>query len=623
MTSSQARALGLAQDEQGHSGGLADSASGDTQLEPRSLAGRPDIAAAAPRLRVALAQINPTVGDLDGNTAKILDYIARARDLGADLVAFPELAITGYPPEDLLLKPKFVQDNLECLQRVIAASRDIVVVVGFVDLCDDLRNSAAVIQNSRLLGVYHKRYLPTYGVFDEDRYFARGEIAPVFALGSVMIGANICEDMWYPTGPTALQSAQGAQVIINISGSPYHRGKRASRERMLATRAVDNLSIVAYVNLVGGQDELVFDGGSAIFDQHGDVIARASQFEEDLLVADLDVSAVLRAQLHDPRWRKERRRLLAEREAGPVIQGEALTLDKPRPQLPASNPVLYEPGSPAEIYAALVVGTRDYARKNGFSKVVLGLSGGIDSSLTAVIAADALGPENVVAVAMPSRYSSPASLEDAQQLAAALGIKLVSISIEPAFQAMLDMLSDAFRGTKPGTAEENVQARIRGNIVMALSNKFGYLVLATGNKSEYAVGYATLYGDMAGGLAVLKDVYKTTVYELARYRNSLNRVIPARVIEKAPSAELRPHQLDTDSLPPYDVLDRVLQAYVEEDHSLEEIIKQGFDPETVKRTVSMVDHSEYKRRQAAPGIRVTQRAFGRDRRLPITNRYRG
>ena len=582
-----------------------------------------EMSIAAPPLRIALAQMNATVGDLDGNTAKILDYIHRARDLGADLVAFPELAITGYPPEDLLLKPKFIQDNRERLQRIVEASRDIVVVVGFVDLCEDLYNAAAVIQNGTLLGVYHKHYLPTYGVFDEDRYFERGESSPVFALGDVVIGANICEDIWYSTGPTSAQSALGAQVIVNVNGSPYHRGKRASRERMLATRAADNLAIVAYVNLVGGQDELVFDGGSAVFDQNGEVVARASEFEEDMLVADLDISAVLRTQLHDPRWRKERHRLLCDREAGPVIHGQALALDRSRPPLPRVSPRLYEPASPAEVYAALVLGTRDYVRKNGFQKVILGLSGGIDSSLTAVVAADALGPENVVAVAMPSRYSSTASFEDARSLADAVGIRLLSIPIEPAFQAMLGMLSEEFRGTQPGIAEENVQARIRGNIVMALSNKFGYLVLTTGNKSEYAVGYATLYGDMAGGFAVIKDVYKTTVYDLARYRNSLGKVIPQRVLEKPPSAELRPNQLDTDSLPPYDVLDGILQAYVEEDRSFEEITRLGFDPETVRRTISMVDHSEYKRRQAPPGVKITQRAFGRDRRLPITNRYRG
>lgn len=583
-------------------------------------------AAVRPVFRIALAQINTTVGDLSGNTAKIIEYIGRAHDLGADLVAFPELAITGYPPEDLLLKPRFIQDNLECLRHVIAASSDMIVVVGFADLCEDIYNAAALIQNGQLLGVYHKNYLPTYGVFDEDRYFQRGDQCPVFALGDVRIGINICEDMWYPTGPISTQSANGAQIIVNISSSPYYRGKRAFHERMLATRAIDNLVIVAYLNLVGGQDELVFNGGSAIFDQRGEVVARACQFAEDLLVADLDIGDVTRAHIQDPRWRQERRGRAVGCQPDGTIHGQALILDRPRPPLPPPSSAqarVLLPTSSAEVYAALVMATRDYVFKNGFKKVILGLSGGLDSSLVAVIAADALGSENVVTVAMPSRYSSAHSLEDARQLADGLGLRLLNISIEPAFQAMSNMLSDAFKGTKPGTAEENIQARIRGNILMALSNKSGYLVLTTGNKSEYAVGYTTLYGDMAGGFAVLKDVYKTAVYDLARYRNSLSKVIPERVLEKPPSAELRPGQLDMDSLPPYEILDGILRAYVEEDRGVAEIVDRGFDSETVQRVIAMVDRSEYKRQQAPPGVKITPRAFGRDRRLPITNRYRG
>jgi NAD+ synthase (glutamine-hydrolysing) len=575
-------------------------------------------------VRIALAQINVTVGDLEGNTNKILEYMERARGLGADLVAFPELAVTGYPPEDLLLKPKFVKENLDQLQRIIAASTDITAVVGFVDLCDDLYNAAAIIQNGRLIGVYHKSYLPTYGVFDEDRYFQRGYDAPIYSLGEISMGVNICEDIWYPSGPSSLQSAKGAQIIVNINGSPYHCGKRTNRERMLATRAADDLVIVAYVNMVGGQDELVFDGGTAIYDQRGEMIARANDFVEDLLVADLDVSAVLRTQLHDPRWRKERRKLTeSELEIGDIVYGEPLVNETAKPALPVVERSLPEPNSPAEMYAALVLGTGDYVRKNGFKKVILGLSGGVDSALTAVIAVDALGAENVAGVAMPSRYSSSHSLEDAEQLAKALGIQMPTVAIEPAFKAMLEMLQKEFEGTQTGIAEENLQARIRGNLLMALSNKFGYIVLTTGNKSEYAAGYTTLYGDMAGGFAVLKDVYKTTVYDLCRYRNALSPVIPERVLTKPPSAELRPNQKDVDSLPPYEILDPILRAHVEEDRSFEEIVRLGFDVDLVKRVIRMVDRNEYKRRQAPPGVKITPRAFGRDRRLPITNHYRG
>ncbi|TAK35776.1 MAG: NAD+ synthase [Chloroflexota bacterium] len=573
--------------------------------------------------RIALAQINCTVGDLGGNMARILAEIDRARELGADLVAFPELAITGYPPEDLLLKPHFIEDNLAHLRRVIAASQGIAVVVGFVDLRDDLYNAAAVIQNGHLLGIYHKVYLPTYGVFDEDRYFQMGEEYPVFAFGDVVVGVNICEDIWYPAGPTSVQSARGAQLIVNINGSPYHRAKRAQRERMLATRATDDLVIVAYVNMVGGQDELVFDGGSVIFNQRGQLVARASQFEEDLLVADLDLSSVLQTRLHDPRRRKEHRMLRPAREEHGVITAQAPIEDRPRPALPQVPRHVSEPGSPEEIYAALVLGTRDYVHKTGFQTVLIGLSGGIDSAITATIAVDALGPENVVGVLMPSRYTSTASVEDAERTARALGIKLLCISIEPAFQAMLQMLSGVFAGTQPGAAEENLQARIRGNILMAISNKFGYLVLTTGNKSEYATGYTTLYGDMAGGFAVLKDVYKTTLYDLARYRNTQSQVIPDRVFTKAPSAELSPGQRDVDTLPPYEMLDPILRAYVEADRSFEEIVAMGFDAEVTKKVIVMVDRNEYKRRQAPPGVKITPRAFGRDRRLPITNRYRG
>ncbi|MBI2954769.1 MAG: NAD+ synthase [Chloroflexi bacterium] len=576
-------------------------------------------------LRIALAQINTTVGDLDGNAWKIVQSIRRAKELGTDIVAFPELAVTGYPPEDLVLKPKFVADNVERLRDIAAETEGIVAIVGFVDLQEDLYNAAAVIQNRSIVGVYRKMFLPTYGVFDEDRYFQAGAECPVFAFGDTVLGVNICEDIWYPVGPATAQAFGGAELIVNINGSPYHVAKSASRERMLATRAVDELVIVAYVNMVGGQDELVFDGGSVIFDQRGEVVARGSQFEEDLVVADLDIEAVFRTRLHDPRRRKGRHIFESLGDPAAQLVGSSPLVQHPKPPLSGSKPKLYiPPGNPGEVYAALVLGTHDYASKNGFKQVVIGLSGGIDSSLTAVIAADALGPQNVFGVRMPSRFTSQPSMEDAEQLALNLGIHLLTVPIEPPFQAMLETLAEAFRGTAVGIAEENLQARIRGNILMALSNKFGYLVLTTGNKSELAVGYSTLYGDMAGGYNLLKDVVKTEVYELARYRNGkeAKAPIPERVFTKAPSAELRPNQRDEDTLPTYDMLDPIVKAYVEEDKSFEEIVALGYDEQMVKRVISMIDKSEYKRRQAPPGIKITPRAFGRDRRLPITNAYR-
>ena len=570
-------------------------------------------------LRLALAQINPTVGDLGGNCRKIVDYLGRARDLGADLVAFPELAVTGYPPEDLLLKPAFVADNRAVLDEIVAQTCGITAVVGFVDVDDDLYNAAAVASDGALRGVYHKHFLPTYGVFDEDRYFRRGTVAPVFVVNGVAVGVNICEDIWYPGGPLALQAAAGAEVIVNINGSPFHAGKRDYRYKMLATRAGDHAILLAYLNLVGGQDELVFDGASAIFDPSGRPVAVGPSFEEALIVADLDVEAVFRARLHDPRRRKEPPPSEA---LVPRIVISTVPAGRARPPLPPASAAPLD--RLAEIYQALVVGTRDYVRKNGFTDVVIGLSGGIDSSLVAVIAADALGPEHVLGVSMPSRFSSPGSRSDAQELAENLGIRFLTVPIEPAHRAYLEMLAEPFAGTPPGVTEENLQARIRGNILMALSNKFGSLVLTTGNKSELAVGYATLYGDMAGGFAVIKDVFKTTVYELARWRNAQagRDLIPRAVLEKEPSAELRPNQRDVDSLPPYELLDPILRAYVEEDRSQAELIARGFDPATVRRVVRMVDLSEYKRRQAPPGPKITPRAFGRDRRLPITNRYR-
>ncbi len=575
-------------------------------------------------LRVALAQLNTTVGDLDGNAAKIVEALDRARAQGAQVAIFPELAVTGYPPEDLLLKPSFVAGSVARLRAIAPHTRGLVAVVGFVDAREDIYNAAAVLADGEWVGTYHKRYLPNYGVFDEDRYFMPGDTAPVFVFGDQPVGINVCEDIWYPVGPATLQSLAGARLILNINASPYHRGKQATRETMLATRAMDNDAYVCYVNLVGGQDELVFDGGSVVFDPGGRVVARAPQFEEHLLLADLDLAAVFRSRLHDPLRRKEK--LLDELATEDVPRVELPPFpvgDGARPPLPATiAPPLPEL---EEVYRALVLGTHDYVRKNGFQQVYIGLSGGIDSALVAAIAADAFGPEAVTGVSMPSRYSSAGSKDDARVLAERLGIRFESIPIEGTFAAALEMLGDVFAGTEPNIAEENLQARIRGNILMALTNKFGGIVLTTGNKSEMAVGYATIYGDMAGGYAVLKDVPKTLVYALARWRNTRGEVIPPATIEKPPSAELRPDQQDTDSLPAYEVLDPILQAYVEEDHSPAEIVAHlghDADPALVQRVIRMVDVNEYKRRQAAPGVKITARAFGRDRRLPITNRFR-
>ncbi len=576
------------------------------------------------KLRIAMAQINTTVGDFKGNTQKILHIIAEARSLGVDLLTFPELAICGYPPEDLLFKPQFIEENLKALDQVVGGTQELSVVVGFVDAKkDDIYNAAAIIHDGKLASVYHKIYLPNYGVFDENRYFQAGSECPVYILAGVGVGINICEDIWYEAEIATAQAYSGAEVIVNISASPYHFGKGALRTRMLETRATDNVAIVAYNNLVGGQDELVFDGNSMVLDEKGQLIVRGKQFEEDLIVADLDIESVFRTRLHDPRWRKEA--LLPGEQRWHPVKVMISEAPDPAPKPPLKPRQLQVHNLPGEIYDALVLGTHDYIVKNGFKKVVIGLSGGIDSSLVAAIAADALGSPKVVGVAMPSRYSSPASISDANLLAKNLGIKLITIPIEKVFQAYLEVLTASFERTEPNVTEENIQARIRGNLLMALSNKFGWMVLTTGNKSEMATGYTTLYGDMAGGFAVIKDVPKTMVYNLARYRNALARsdFIPSTIIDKQPSAELRPEQKDIDTLPPYDLLDPVLTAYVEEDKSVEQIIAMGIDEEVVKRAARLVDTSEYKRRQAPPGIKITPKAFGRDRRLPITNRFNG
>ena len=573
----------------------------------------------ASQLRLAMAQINVVVGDVEGNAQKIIEWLDRARDADADIVTFPELALTGYPPEDLLLKPQFIDANLAALDRIISRTRDITAIVGFVDRQDDIFNAAAIAQDGKLVTTYHKMYLPNYGVFDEFRYFQPGKACPVLRMNGATIGVSICEDIWYPDGPVFFQALSGgAEVIINISSSPYHAGKRHWRERMLGTRAADNTAIVAYNNLVGAQDELVFDGDSLVFNENGDLLARGKQFQEELVVADLDVKSVFRQRLHDPRRRQQKFNRTTPAEIFPISgrarRHSALAVASQREALSEDG----------EIYQALVLGTRDYVLKNGFKKVVLGISGGIDSALTACIAVDALGSENVVGVLMPSEFSSRGSLADSEQLGKNLGIELLTISIQDVFHAFKTALKTGFKGAKPDVTEENLQARIRGTYLMALSNKFGWLVLSTGNKSEISSGYCTLYGDMAGGFAVLKDVMKTTVFRLAEHCNRLaeRERIPRVIIEKPPSAELRPNQLDTDSLPPYDVLDPILKAYVEEDRSFSEIVDMGFEEQLVRRVIRMVDTNEYKRRQAAPGVKITPRAFGRDRRMPVTNRFR-
>ena len=575
------------------------------------------------KLRIGMAQLNTTVGDLKGNTKKILSYIDKAKALGVELVTFPELAITGYPPEDLLLMPRFNLENLECLKKIIKASSGICVIVGFVDVKDDIYSAAAIVHDGELAGVYHKVYLPNYGVFDEHRYFQAGSEIPVFKLHETIIGINICEDIWYPGGPTTSQSLKGgAELVVNISASPYYARKEHTRKRMLATRAADNVVIVAFNNLVGGQDELIFDGGSMILDQKGELICQGKQFEEDFIVADLCLDGVFRQRIHDPRRRKEKRIRSSIHDENIKKISLKKIKQKDNPPLPES---VFEPLSRMEeIYRALRLGVFDYVRKNGFKKVVIGLSGGIDSSLVATVAVDALGSDNVTGIAMPSSFSSQASLEDAEHLASNLGIKLISIPISDVFNAYESMLAPEFKGLTSDVTEENIQTRIRGNILMALSNKFGWLVLTTGNKSETSVGYCTLYGDMAGGFAVIKDVFKMVVYELARHKNNKEgyAVIPERVLQKPPSAELKPDQKDTDSLPPYPILDSILQAYVEEDKSPDEIADLGYDHEIIKEVIRMVDINEYKRRQSPPGIKITPRALGKDRRLPISNSYR-
>ena len=579
--------------------------------------------------------MNATVGDLQGNAERMLALVGQAQEQQADLVAFPELALTGYPPEDLLFKRQFLLDARAQLERVAEAAHGITIIVGVPEFVDGepfhlgaalypdqmegrIYNGAAVLHDGSVTAIYRKILLPNHGVFDEERYFARGNECPVFEINGVQAGVNVCEDIWYDTGPATVQRLAGAEVVLTINGSPYHQGRYAQRSAMLSRRASEHGCFIAYVNLIGGQDELVFDGQSLVFNPRGELIARAPQFEESLLLVDVDADEV---GSPDPE--------------GSLAKPNLDTIGEPRRYFlsGASDAPLREPLAPSiteelhpltEVYQALVTGTRDYVLKSGFRGAVIGLSGGIDSALTTAIAADALGPERVTTFFMPSQYTSGQSWDDSKALTDNLGIRLVSLPIRPIFDEFLETLADEFAGREPDTTEENLQARIRGNLLMAASNKFGWIVLTTGNKSEMATGYATLYGDMAGGFAVIKDVPKTLVQQLSRHRNVMagREVIPESIIIRPPTAELRPDQKDEDSLPPYDVLDPIIRAYVEDDRSFDEMLAAGMPRDAVELTVRLVDRSEYKRRQAPPGVKITRRNFGRDRRLPIVNRYR-
>ena len=573
-------------------------------------------------LRLALAQLNPTVGDLSGNAAKILRNLRRAEKKHADIVVLPELALTGYPPEDLIFKPQFLADNIAEIRRISKKVNDMTAIVGFVD-CGrngEIYNAAAVLHNGEILDIYHKIMLPNYGVFDEVRYFTPGGRIPVYRMQGTRFGINICEDIWHAEGPLKWQACAGVELIININASPYEVGKPQTRATLIQQRAVEHNVCIAYLNMVGGQDELVFDGNSMVYDQAGTKIAHGKSFSEDLIVIDIDTAKTRRV--------RERSSGLLRR-AGEVADHGVVEVRIPSPKrlerkTKKTGEISAMPGRDQEVYQALVLGTSDYINKNGFRGATIGLSGGIDSSLVAAIASDAVGSRQVTGVFMPSQYTSAASREDAYELAERLGIRILSIPIEPVIKGYKKGLSDIFGGVAEDTTEENLQARIRGNLLMALSNKFGWIVLTTGNKSEMSVGYATLYGDMAGGFAVIKDVPKTLVYDICRWRNLAGRtqVIPERVLVKEPTAELRPDQKDSDSLPPYAVLDPILKAYIEDEKTFAEIIGLGYDTAVVKKVITLVDRSEYKRRQSPPGIKITPRAFGRDRRFPITNRYR-
>ena len=554
-------------------------------------------------IRFALAQINPTVGDIDGNVERILHAMEWGAKAGAQVVVAPELAVCGYPPEDLVLKRGFLAANQAAVQRIASSTGEPLTVVGFVEPSEgNLYNSAALCHRGEVIGVYRKHLLPNYGVFDEHRYFEPGKSHILIEAEQAVIGVCVCEDIWDASGPAISQADAGAQIVVNINASPYHKRRLSEREAMLGERARRGRATIVYVNCVGGQDELVFDGGSLVIDPEGIPVARLPQFQEQLEVVDVPLGE-------------------ARQVSGASI--ERIQLELPKASAPTSTVPVTKPLEPeAEIYGALKLSLGDYARKNSFEKVVVGLSGGIDSALTATIAADALGPEAVLGVAMPSEYSTSHSIDDAKALAANLGIEMLQIPIERSFHAYLESIVESLGESATGLAEENLQARIRGNLLMFISNRYGHLVVATGNKSEMACGYATLYGDMAGGFALLKDVFKTEVYALSRYRNSISAVIPDNILTKPPSAKLRPDQKDSDSLPPYDVLDPILEAYIEGDEAISQIVSSGNDEDTVRQVVALVDKAEYKRRQAPPGPKVTTKAFGRDRRLPITNRWK-
>jgi NAD+ synthase (glutamine-hydrolysing) len=580
------------------------------------------------KVRIALCQLNSTVGDLHGNSIKIIHRIKSLEVYKPDIIAFPELAITGYPPEDLLFKPHFIDENLKFLKQIQQSVGDFVAVVGFVDRLDDIYNAAAVIHRGQLIDVYHKIHLPNYGVFDEFRYFRPGKRCPVYKMGNIKFGINICEDIWYPEGPASVQALHGAELIININASPYHMGKSGTRVKMLSTRALDNNLVIAYLNTVGGQDELVFDGHSLVINENAELIAEGDRFAEDNIIVDIILEDVFVKKLHAP---------LGRESASPVsdLTVQEIVIDrKPEPSAELAIPPHLKgsvksacetaQASFEEVYSALVLGVRDYIGKNGFKKVCIGLSGGIDSSLVAALAVDAIGKEHVTGIFMPSPFTSDTSRQDAYALARNLDIAIIDVPIISAFDAFNSMFRQEFRDLPSGLAEENIQARIRGNILMGFSNKFGWLVLTTGNKSEMSVGYATLYGDMAGGFAPIKDVPKTLVFSLCKWKNESSGriIIPENVLIKEPTAELKHNQKDSDTLPPYDLLDPILKAYIEDDKSYEEMLAMGFDETHVKKVIRMVDLSEYKRRQSPPGIKITPRAFGRDRRFPITNKYR-
>jgi NAD+ synthase (glutamine-hydrolysing) len=570
-------------------------------------------------MRLALAQINTIVGDLDGNAELIRRRLSEAKDQQADLVVFPELAVTGYPPEDLLLRPSFVQAAQAKAEELARDARGIVALIGVPWFDRDLYNACAVCAAGEIKTLYRKRFLPNYGVFDEDRYFATGRDLVLLEHGGTLVGPTICEDMWQPGPPATELALAGAQLLVNLSASPFHLLRDRERQEMFATRARDNSCFVAFCNSIGGQDELIFDGNSLVLDEEGHVLARGPSFEEALLVVDVEPADAIGRRLRDVR----RRALARDRRELPDLPVVHVGSSH-GPREPIEAVVAPQLEELEQMRLALELGLADYVNKNGFADVVVGISGGIDSALTAALAVEALGPRRVHCVSMPSRYSSAETRADAGRLAANLGADFRELPIDEIYNANEQALAESFAGLEHDLTEENLQARIRGVLLMALSNKFGWLVVATGNKSELSVGYATLYGDMAGGFALLKDVFKTDVFRLAEHLNGRagDELIPQTIIDRAPTAELRDNQLDEDSLPPYPTLDKVLAAYVEQDRSAEELSADGFDRDVVERAVSMIDRSEYKRRQAPPGVRLRQKAFGRDRRTPITNHWR-